>query len=262
MPDTSTPNYQMIKPEIRGSPDTWGNKLNADLDVVDTNLKRVDDRAFGAVLKSGDEEITGYLTYVSTLADPVDDYDIPHKKYVDTAIKNALLSLFPIGTVIMWTGDIGAIPLGWGLCNGQLQEGFIKPDMRDRFVVGAGTTYTNKQIGGSNVHDHTKATGSTILTIGQMPYHNHSAAAAGTHSHNAPWNKVSSGYGAYPTAYGGAGYAGEIGRYVANGLNVDPSSAGSITVNHNGNNEGHTHTISEANNIPLFYAVAFIVRVK
>jgi microcystin-dependent protein len=35
MPDTFTPNLNLTKPEIGSSADTWGNKLNADMDILD-----------------------------------------------------------------------------------------------------------------------------------------------------------------------------------------------------------------------------------
>jgi microcystin-dependent protein len=46
------------------------------------------------------------------------------------------------------------------LCDGQTWNGFKTPDLRDRFVVGAGTSYTINQTGGSKdavvvAHTHT-----------------------------------------------------------------------------------------------------------
>lgn len=59
------------------------------------------------------------------------------------------------GMVTMWAGDIGSIPTGWVLCNG----GSGSPDLRDRFIIGAGNTYSIGSTGGSTTknlaHTHT-----------------------------------------------------------------------------------------------------------
>lgn len=67
---------------------------------------------------------------------------------------------FPIGGIIIWYGNSSAIPRGWALCNGDKVNGFTTPDLRDRFVVGAGGSYTINQNGGSKdavvvAHTHT-----------------------------------------------------------------------------------------------------------
>lgn len=51
----------------------------------------------------------------------------------------------PSGVIVLWSGSIGSIPSGWYLCNGSNGT----PDLRNRFVVGAGSTYAVDATGGS-----------------------------------------------------------------------------------------------------------------
>lgn len=52
----------------------------------------------------------------------------------------------PQGGIILWSGSIANIPAGWYLCDGNNGT----PDLRDRFVVGAGNTYG---VGGTGGQD-------------------------------------------------------------------------------------------------------------
>jgi len=80
-------------------------------------------------------------------------------------------SIFPPGGIIMWSGLISAIPTGWALCDGNNST----PDLRDRFIVGAGSTYSRNDTGGAN---------SVTLTENEMPSHDHTMDNAGSHSHS------------------------------------------------------------------------------
>jgi hypothetical protein len=51
----------------------------------------------------------------------------------------------PTGGILLWSGSIGSIPAGYVLCNGNNGT----PDLRNRFIVGAGTTYAVNATGGS-----------------------------------------------------------------------------------------------------------------
>ncbi len=58
---------------------------------------------------------------------------------------------FPTGMILMWAGAIVDIPDGYALCNGANGT----PDLRDRFVIGAGDTYDPDDSGGAVNHNHT-----------------------------------------------------------------------------------------------------------
>jgi hypothetical protein len=50
----------------------------------------------------------------------------------------------PTGAILMWSGSIGSIPSGYVICDGTNGT----PDLRDRFIVGAGNSYSVGNNGG------------------------------------------------------------------------------------------------------------------
>ena len=67
--------------------------------------------------------------------------------------------LFPVGGIIMWSGYTSTLPPSWRLCNGS----FGTPDLRDKFILGAGGSYSVHTVGGSKdavvvAHTHTGTT--------------------------------------------------------------------------------------------------------
>lgn len=57
---------------------------------------------------------------------------------------------FASGIITTYQGSLSGIPNGWLLCDGTNGT----PDLRDRFIVGSGSTYPAKATGGSILHDH------------------------------------------------------------------------------------------------------------
>ena len=78
----------------------------------------------------------------------------------------------PSKGVIMFSGEIADIPSGWYLCDGNNST----PDLRDKFIMGAGGTYDVGDTGGNAsinlYHRH------------QVNSHGHNFASEGDHGHN------------------------------------------------------------------------------
>ena len=53
MADTTTPNYGLTKPEVGASADTWGGKLNTNMNLIDTQMKANETAIGGAGVPSG-----------------------------------------------------------------------------------------------------------------------------------------------------------------------------------------------------------------
>lgn len=72
---------------------------------------------------------------------------------------------FVSGMIMLWSGSIASVPSGWFLCDGTNGT----PNLQDRFVVGAGSTYAVNATGGSAnaavvAHTHTGTTSNKSLT--------------------------------------------------------------------------------------------------
>ena len=64
----------------------------------------------------------------------------------------------PVGSIIMWNGSSSNIPSGWHICNGENDT----PDLRDRFVIGAGNSFFQRS-----------TSGSFTITANNLPKHGH-----------------------------------------------------------------------------------------
>ena len=160
----------------------------------------------------------------------------------------------PSGIIAMWSGSSDNIPSGWHLCDGN--EG--TPDLRDKFIVGAGSEYLAGNTGGSK----TKS-----LSASNLPSHKHSfsgsAASNGSHNHNHTLSITNNGShththtlscasaGSHNHTYSGLlnGYQGfQNGNIVLeNRSNSATGSSGDHThsISGNINSDGsHTHSLS------------------
>ena len=145
--------------------------------------------------------------------------------------QNAILT----GMIVMWSGAVSTIPTGYALCDGSNST----PDLRDRFVMCAGTTQAVNATGGS--------ANSVVVS------HNHSASTntVGNHTHGSVTKNSLKGPGD-GVKWLKAQYYGES---VMNSGSTGGggSHAHSVTVN----SKGESGT---GKNNPKFYALAFIMK--
>lgn len=90
-----------------------------------------------------------------------------------TTLLAELNAQIPLGMITLWNGATTAIPTGWALCNGTTVNGVVTPDLRDKFVVGAGNSYAVNATGGTTTN---------TLSTANLPSHNHGVNDPG-HSH-------------------------------------------------------------------------------
>ena len=181
----------------------------------------------------------------------------------------------PVGGIILWSGSASAIPAHWALCNGQNGT----PDLRGRFIVGAGGSYSPGATGGAET---------VTLGISQIPSHTHTATPTvstgagslttesnGAHTHYAQCKAYGEEKWSYP--YWGRmadrdGYTG--------GIDYDQSNTETEKVFRILSSGAHTHTISGApsvsvsvsnantggggahENRPPYYALCYIMRIS
>lgn len=131
----------------------------------------------------------------------------------------------PRGAIMMWSGS--TLLSGWALCDGQNGT----PDLRDRFILGAGSIYPLGQVGGEAAH---------TLTEAEMPSHTHTDKG---HKH-----KVDAHTSSITTADG------DHHRLVAGDRdNSVETEDGFADLQSAGGGQAH-------NNMPPYYALCFIMK--
>lgn len=176
-------------------------------------------------------------------------------------------SVLPYGSIIMWYGSVATVPTGWQLCNGSNGT----PDLRDRFVVGSGSSYTPGTIGGAT---------SVALSTSNLPSHDHSfsgsgsTSSAGGHSHGISISITDPGHShtvhANPGGSGGAFGGGT--SSAATNIGTSTSTTG-ISASGSASSVGdHSHSVSVSGTVgstgsgtsfstmPPYFAVCYIMK--
>ena len=130
----------------------------------------------------------------------------------------------PVGGIVAWSGSVADIPNGWALCDGQVVENRRTPDLRNRFVVGAGGEYAVGATGGEKAH---------TLTIAEMPSHRHAYKFKGADL-DLTWKDH---------------------NYFYDKSDHYPNNGNTKSTNYSGGGKPHE-------NRPPYYALCFIMRVR
>jgi microcystin-dependent protein len=135
------------------------------------------------------------------------------------------LTAFVSGMIMLWSGSSASIPSGWLLCDGSSST----PDLRNRFVVGAGSTYAVNATGGS----------ADAIVVA----HTHSITDSG-HFHN---------NNAGVQAGGGGGVVSAPPQSVGAGSTNTSTATTGISINSTGSSGTNA-------NLPPYYALCYIMK--
>lgn len=208
-----------------------GGTMTGDINMGNNNIVAANNVTTSAVNASYYRAANGIASNQITI--PVDGatsfVDGPRiGPYVIIHTGNAsFLNNFVTGMIMGWRSPVP--PSGWAICDGTLGT----PDLRNRFIIGAGGTYASGGTYGSLAPltltiNSTAAgvTGSHTLALTEMPAHHHAILYA--------QGSQSSGSGAHYTDLFGLGYQNTIQAGPAVGEQIIQDTGGGL---------GHTHTI-------------------
>ena len=153
----------------------------------------------------------------------------------------------PIGTIVAYGGT--SAPSGWQICNGATPQttalqtllggaGQVVPDLRDRFIVGAGSTYNSKSTGGSTT-DTVTISGSDTVNISASD----NVSISGTTG----------------TVQNGGGPPYPITTMYSQG-NHTHSFSGTATVNITASDSVNISGSDTVNTVPPYYALIYIIK--
>lgn len=179
----------------------------------------------------------------------------------------------PRGIITMWSGATNAVPSGWALCDGNNGT----PNLKDRFIVGAGQSYGVGNTGGSITRTPsvwTNAAGAgiqvagTAITEAQMPWHTHSGSVGSDASITTKQQTQASTHGTWLNS---SKFDSESGWQPSRVRKPLQEFSASLSINGTGGNQPHYHGVTDNGHAhtaaasaidvrPPYYALAFIMK--
>jgi hypothetical protein len=220
-----------------------GGVMNGDIDMDGKRIRNVGDFTDG---------LHTPVVQANTIRHEVDTANnwgihLRENKKPDVNGDPILLKSDLMGLVFMWSGSESSLnKTVWKLCDGSNGT----PDLRDRFILGAGTLYDagqkvpsgqptsmSNRTGEDGSHDHQGRTENHTLTLNQIPAHSHTVPMGGEHQHGSRgYTEITDYSNDYPQTTGTAGGG------AAHSHNIPMGGA-------------HTHTITP----PPFYVLCYVM---
>lgn len=166
----------------------------------------------------------------------------------------------------MWSGLLVNIPVGWALCDGQGG----RPDLRDRFVVGAAAGANPGATGGSNTHGHGFTQPSDHAALAHSAHAgasvaNHTDVVNHVHVENIN-TATTGGATGFPalkdTSTSGSEATGlSTANPTSGGVAAQVHSVGQASAHSDHAAQAHAGgTVASADGRPPYYAIAFIIK--
>ena len=170
-------------------------------------------------------------------------------KNISTLLKETVGT--PSGGIIMWSGAINTIPIGWVLCDGTNGT----PNLIDRFIVGAGSIYNVGDTGGQS---------NFTINNNNLPQHKHASGDLKSKANNDEFITIP-----YDIAYHPSATSGMVNNGITSSSSNGPDWSGQISGNLKWNLliDGDTDfgggvaSPTSIDNKPPYYALAYIMKV-
>ena len=197
---------------------------------------------------------------------------------------------------MLWYGSVASIPSGWVLCDGNNST----PDLRERFVVGAGGNNSTVSGNGYSVNDKGGFTDATLVSHSHtINNHTHSFSGSASHSHTINNHthtfSATTGSDSHSHSYSSANHPSSSGpeqdqsggpenrtqfnvgkttgsdshSHSVSGTTGNPSNTGTnsqtVSISGNTGNPSNTGTNSQGSsatnkNLPPYYALCYIMK--
>jgi len=177
---------------------------------------------------------------------------VPRQKLTSVAYALKAADSVPKGVIVMWSGAVDQIPAGWALCDGANGT----PNLKDRFVIGAGGTYAVNTTGGSTSHQHGIAANDLNHYHGVYGHtHNYSGRTGDNNNVKGRDNKENTAD--TPDSPHSHAYSGTTDGGTSHTTNY-ASEQGFTGLNHSHGGA----TVAGGITLPPYYALAFIMKIQ